>query len=78
MKKTVLFLGVFAALFCAGQVWAADAAPAKPLTAQQIRMKTCAAQYEKQKNTAKVDYRHFMSQCLRKYPLPAKSGTQQQ
>ena len=76
MKKTILFLATLAALCGAGQVQAA-ATPAKPETAQQIRMKKCVEQYHQQ-TVAKTEYHHFMSQCLRKYPLPTKPGPSKQ
>ena len=78
MKKTVLFLVALATLCFAGQVQAQAVAPAtapaKPATAQQSRMSICAKQYHEQ-TIAKTEYHHFMSQCLRKHPLPAKPGT---
>lgn len=52
------------ALFCASPALAATAK--KTPTAQQNRMKECAAQYH-QKKIAKHEYRNFMKVCLKKH-----------
>ncbi len=61
MKKSVLLLAALAILCGASPSHAA------PVTPQQNRMKTCAAQYH-QKNIAKSEYRKFMSECLKTHP----------
>ena len=63
MKKQILCLASLLMLVGAGQAHAAqtDKAP----TAQQNRMKTCAAQ-DHEKKIAKSQYHAFMSKCLKK------------
>ena len=72
MKKLVLSFAVVTLLFCAPAAYAAEGK--KPLSSQQNRMKTCAAQY-RQKKMAKSEYRNFMKQCLRTHPANAKADT---
>ncbi len=72
MKKAVFLFSVFT-LVCASPAFAAGAK--KPLTAQQKRMKECAAQYH-QKNIPKNQYRAFLKVCLKKKtPEVAKPET---
>lgn len=61
-------LGV--ALCLSMSAYAADTAPAP--TAQQSKMKTCAAEYHK-KGIEKSQYHAFMSQCLKKGGKAAKT-----
>jgi hypothetical protein len=68
MKKVVLLTaGLF--LVCAASAEAAGTVQ----TAQQTRMKTCAAEYH-QKKIAKSQYHAFMSQCLKTHPGKASVG----
>jgi len=78
MKSAATAAFAFALLF-AGSAFAADSAPAKPLTPQQQKMKDCNAQA-----TGKTgdERKQFMSQCLKTgsttAATPAKPQTQQQ
>lgn len=75
MKKTVLLLAAFAALCVAGQAQAATTpASPKPPSAQQSRMKSCAADYHK-KSIPKSQYKGFMSACLKSKPMGTGAGT---
>ena len=72
MKKIALVLSLCALLGGTVSTIAATTAsatttatPAAPMSAQNNRMKDCAAQYHKQ-GIAKSQYRAFMSQCLKK------------
>ncbi|MDD3371364.1 MAG: PsiF family protein [Alphaproteobacteria bacterium] len=78
MKKVVLSAFAFALLLGAGQALAQtqDSEPARPQrkhSAQQNRMKDCAAQYH-EKNIAKSEYRNFMAECLKKHPRDGRRG----
>jgi len=78
MKSAAIAAFAFA-LFIAGPAFAADPAPAKPLTPQQQKMKDCNAQA-----TGKTgdERKQFMSQCLKAgsttAAAPAKPTTQQE
>jgi len=76
--KSVISAAVFAvACAFAGSAFAADAAPAKPLTPQQQRMKDCNAQATDKKGDER---KAFMSSCLKgeTAAAPAKPKTQQE
>jgi membrane-bound lytic murein transglycosylase B len=77
MKKIFLSLAALVLLVTSGAAQAATApatatSPAKPLSAQNSRMKDCAAKYHA-KGIAKSQYRAFMSGCL-KNPSAAKNS----
>ncbi|MDE1901238.1 MAG: hypothetical protein KGI37_06290 [Alphaproteobacteria bacterium] len=69
MKK-ILRHSLCGLMICGLMTGAAHAAttttttPAKPMTAQQSRMKTCAAEYHAEK-IAKSQYHAFMKKCLK-------------
>jgi len=77
MKKSLLGLAALCLLLCTMPANAATTSaattPTPAATAQQNKMKTCAAQYHA-KNIPKSQYRTFMSGCL-KNPAAAPAVT---
>ena len=78
MKSVISAAAFVIACAFAGPAFAADAAPAKPLTPQQQRMKDCNAQAADKKGDER---KAFMSTCLKGQTAaatPAKPKTQQE
>jgi len=78
MKSVISAAAFVIACAFAGSAFAADAAPAKPLTPQQQRMKDCNAQAADKKGDER---KAFMSTCLKGQTAaatPAKPKTQQE
>ena len=78
MKLATSAAACLIALAVSASAFAADAAPSKPLTPQQQRMKDCNAQAEGKKGDER---KAFMSQCLKGQTAaatPAKPKTQQE